>query len=93
MRTKEIPVGISKAARELGWCRETLRRWADDGMLPRGAVMRSPRGHRRFCVSEIRRWLSQSAGSETGSKRDGTCDQDREHVAEGLRAAGSSDSG
>ena len=80
MRTKEIPVGISKAARELGWCRETLRRWADDGMLPPGAVMRSPRGHRRFNLAQIRRWLSESA-------RDGTADDRGEETAAGALQA------
>ena len=45
-------LSLGEAALEVGVHPTTLRRWADRGALP---VMRTPGGHRRFALADIRR--------------------------------------
>ncbi|WP_053227575.1 EAL domain-containing protein [Solirubrobacter soli] len=54
--TSAATVGLSEAAEALGVSASTLRRWANTGRI--GAI-RTPGGHRRFSVSEIRRLVAQ----------------------------------
>ena len=60
-------VGISEAARILGWSKDTLRRWANAGVFPHDAVELSPGGHRRFRVEVIREWARSRASKLTSS--------------------------
>ena len=43
-------VGISKAAAIIGVHANTLRKWADDGLVPH---IKLPSGYRRFNVAEL----------------------------------------
>lgn len=61
MTQESAVVGIGEAARLLGWSRDTLRRWADEGVFPAGAIELSPGGHRRFRVEIIQRWAQKRA--------------------------------
>ena len=45
-------LSISKAAARLGVHQDTLRAWADKGLVP---VIRTPTGYRRFDPDEIER--------------------------------------
>ena len=58
-------VGISEAARRLGVHQNTLRKWADEGVLP---TLRLPSGHRRFDVEELERFREAMA-TPTGDGR------------------------
>src|SRR5512134_692739 len=49
-----LPIG--EASRLLGVHIDTVREWADAGMLP---SYRTPGGHRRFSQSELRHFLAQ----------------------------------
>ncbi len=63
---------IAKAAARLGVHPDTLRGWADKGMVP---VVRLPSGYRRFDPSEIERVRGEmglgSTGRETKSRDPG----------------------
>ena len=72
MEREPNPVGIGEASKILGWSTETLRRWANAGVLPSGAVELSPGGHRRFRVGVIQRWAQERALRMVNSKRRGT---------------------
>ena len=50
MDRKKI-VGITRAAEVLGVHPNTLRKWADDGIVP---VILLPSGHRRFDVDALK---------------------------------------
>lgn len=43
-------VGITEAAQILGVHPNTLRKWADEGLVP---YIKLPSGHRRFSVAEM----------------------------------------
>lgn len=65
-------VGISEAAKRLGVHQNTLRKWADDGIIP---SLRLPSGHRRFEVDELERFKEVMAtrrvdGRHKASDRD-----------------------
>jgi predicted site-specific integrase-resolvase len=49
-----MKVGIGRAASELGVSRDTLRRWEVAGKIQ---VERTPSGHRRYDLSQLRRML------------------------------------
>jgi len=51
----DATVGLSEAASLAGMSISTIRRWADDGQIP---SYRTPGGHRRFRVADVRRALS-----------------------------------
>lgn len=55
----EETIPLSEAAEALGVSASTLRRWADTARIE---AIRTPGGHRRFPVSEVRR-LSRQAGT------------------------------
>ena len=57
MPTRSI-VGISEAASRLGVHQNTIRKWADDGIIP---SLRLPSGHRRFEVDELERFKEAMA--------------------------------
>jgi len=61
MVQKPIAVGIKEAAQILGWSTDTLRRWANAGVLPPDAVELTPGGHRRFHVEVIQKWAQLRA--------------------------------
>jgi len=65
MDEKTGAVGIGEASQILGWSEDTLRRWANAGLLPTGAVELSPGGHRRFHVGIIQRWARDRARKKT----------------------------
>lgn len=44
-------VSISRAAQALGVTQQTLRQWEAEGMI---AVVRTPKGHRRYNLEELR---------------------------------------
>lgn len=46
-------VGVSEAARRLGVHHNTMRKWADRGVIP---AIRLPSGHRRFDIEELERF-------------------------------------
>ncbi|WP_156518903.1 MerR family transcriptional regulator, partial [Phormidesmis priestleyi] len=46
-----MKVGIGRAAAELGVSRDTLRRWESAGKIE---VERSPSGHRRYDLAQLR---------------------------------------
>lgn len=52
MESSEVTISIGDAAKELGVSVITLRRWADSGKI---RVLRSPSGHRRFYLTDIKR--------------------------------------
>ncbi len=54
--TERKPVGITEAARILGVHPNTLRKWADEGVVPH---MKFPSGYRRFSVVEMERFREQ----------------------------------
>ena len=60
----ESTVPLSEAAEALGISASTLRRWADTGKLQ---TIRTPGGHRRFPVSEVRRLSSRSGAHTRGA--------------------------
>ncbi len=60
-------LNIAEAARELGVHRNTLRTWADRGLV---AHVRLPSGYRRFRLSELRRVareMEQGAGGKAAA--------------------------
>lgn len=54
---------ISEAARQLGVHQNTLRTWADRGMVP---VVKLPSGYRRFRPSDIAAELERQRDTTTG---------------------------
>jgi excisionase family DNA binding protein len=60
----ESTVPLSEAAEALGISASTLRRWADTGKLQ---TIRTPGGHRRFPVSEVRRLSTQASAHARGA--------------------------
>jgi putative resolvase len=52
MENLEVTISIGDAAKELGVSVKTVRRWAEAGKLK---FERSPSGHRRFYLSDIKR--------------------------------------
>lgn len=55
-KQEEITISIGDAAKELGVSVKTVRRWADAGKI---RYERSPSGHRRFYISELKRLASR----------------------------------
>ncbi len=53
-------LGLGAAAAWMGVHRSTLRRWADRGEIP---VMRTPGGHRRFSLADVRRYSTEEGRS------------------------------
>lgn len=60
-------VGIEAAARMLGVHANTLRRWADEGIVPH---IRLPSGYRRFEVEELETFR---ASMKPHNKKAATC--------------------
>ncbi len=58
-------IGLTEAARLLGVHQNTLRNWADKGLI---AHVRLPSGHRRFEVQEVDR-LREEMGVERGETK------------------------
>ncbi len=58
-------IGISRAAEVLGVHPNTLRKWADDGMVP---YLKLPSGHRRFVVEEIEAFRRDMAQEPSAKK-------------------------
>ncbi|MEZ4613334.1 MAG: helix-turn-helix domain-containing protein, partial [Caldilineaceae bacterium] len=60
--SNEIPqwLTLSEASDFLGVHYTTLRSWADNGDIP---VFRTPGGHRRFSVGDLRRFLADRNAS------------------------------
>ncbi len=52
---------LGEASKYLGVHYSTLRSWSDDGDI---AVFRTPGGHRRFNLNDLRRFLSDRAGAD-----------------------------
>jgi excisionase family DNA binding protein len=62
----EATIPLSEAAEALGVSASTVRRWADADRIE---AIRTPGGHRRFPVSEVRRLNQQTASRPRGSLR------------------------
>lgn len=62
---KDRMVGITEAAKVVGVHSNTLRKWADEGLVPH---MKLPSGYRRFSVAEMEAFRRQlevgAAGKE-----------------------------
>jgi len=71
MDIESTAVSIGKAAEFLGWSKDTLRRWADAGLLPSDAVELSPGGHRRFRIEIIRAWAQARARNLVNKENQG----------------------
>lgn len=56
-----MKVSIGRAASELGVSRDTLRRWESTGKI---SVERTPSGHRRYDLAQLRGLLPHKAGSD-----------------------------
>jgi excisionase family DNA binding protein len=52
---EEMTISIGDAAKELGVSVKTVRRWAEAGKI---RYERSPSGHRRFYISDVKRLSS-----------------------------------
>jgi excisionase family DNA binding protein len=61
-RNGDRPVPIGQAAEALGVSRDSLRRWANGGLLPEGAVILTGGGHRRFRISALEAWMLARVG-------------------------------
>ena len=57
-------LALKEASAFLGVHFTTLRSWADRGDIP---VFRTPGGHRRFSIDDLRRFLAERAGSYPSS--------------------------
>ena len=57
-------LSLKEASELLGIHFTTLRKWADDGEI---RVFRTPGGHRRFSVTDLRRFLETRANRESPS--------------------------
>lgn len=64
-------LSLKEASELLGIHFTTLRKWADDGEI---RVFRTPGGHRRFSVADLRRFLETRAVQETPSDADAFVD-------------------
>ena len=60
------PQPIGEAARLLGVCPDSLRRWFRRGILPDNAVTATAGGHRRFRVDLIASWMEEQARRLSG---------------------------
>ncbi len=60
---REETLSTLKAARLLGVGPSTVKRWADEGLIP---CVRTAGGHRRFHRDEIERFLAERQGVEEG---------------------------
>lgn len=61
-------MGITEAARVLGVHPNTLRKWADDGIVPH---LRLPSGYRRFRRADLERFRdSLESGGHAGEDAD-----------------------
>ena len=56
----EETLSTVKAARLLEVGASTVKRWADEGLLP---CVRTAGGHRRFARQELERWLRERGGA------------------------------
>jgi DNA-binding transcriptional MerR regulator len=66
--TEHNTVGIAAAARILGVHANTLRKWADEGVVPH---LKLPSGYRRFSVAEMERFrerMERGPGIEAGQR-------------------------
>lgn len=54
-------VGITKAAAIIGVHPNTLRKWADDGLVPH---IKLPSGYRRFSIAELKEFRERLEVSE-----------------------------
>ena len=54
--TEDRMVGIAEAAKVVGVHPNTLRKWADEGLVPH---MKLPSGYRRFSVEEMEEFRRQ----------------------------------
>ncbi len=59
-------IGLTEAARLLGVHQNTLRNWADKGLV---AYIRLPSGHRRFELAEINRLREEMAVERGETKK------------------------
>ncbi len=59
-------VNTAAAARLIGVSPNTMRKYVDDGLLP---VRRTPGGHRRYCVGDLRRLMPEQRGSSVPEQR------------------------
>ena len=64
-------VSLKEASELLGIHFTTLRKWSDDGLI---RVFRTPGGHRRFSVTDLRRFLETRASHESPSDADAFVD-------------------
>lgn len=53
-------VNTAAAARLIGVSPNTMRKYADEGLLP---VRRTPGGQRRYCVRDLRKLMPEQRGS------------------------------
>jgi excisionase family DNA binding protein len=66
-----LTVSAGEAARRLGVAPITIQRWVDSGILH---AERTPGGHRRIYVTELRRLIAQSRSTELGGPLAGWLD-------------------
>jgi excisionase family DNA binding protein len=64
-------LSLKEASELLGIHFTTLRKWSDDGLI---RVFRTPGGHRRFSVADLRRFLETRASHETPTDSDSLVD-------------------
>lgn len=64
-------LSLKEASDLLGIHFTTLRKWADDGLI---RVFRTPGGHRRFSVTDLRRFLEMRASHELPAHTDSFVD-------------------
>ena len=64
-------VSAGEAARRLGVAPATIQRWVDSGVLH---AERTPGGHRRIYVTELRRLIAASRPAETAGPVAEWCD-------------------
>jgi excisionase family DNA binding protein len=62
---------LKEASELLGIHFTTLRKWADEGAI---RVFRTPGGHRRFSVTDLRRFLEDRVGHESSSDAEALVD-------------------
>jgi excisionase family DNA binding protein len=64
-------LSLKEASELLGIHFTTLRKWADEGVI---RVFRTPGGHRRFSVTDLRRFLESRASQESPSDAESLVD-------------------
>jgi excisionase family DNA binding protein len=55
---RERPLTLRQVAEKLGASEKSVRRWADDGVIP---CFRTPGRHRRFHVEDIDRFMEEAS--------------------------------